>query len=58
MAGGDMKIVITIRKLMYYGVWSDACKYTSYSIYSPSEDLDLDTEVTLTVRQAKQLGLI
>lgn len=54
-----MKIIITVRELVDLALWEDYCSFTGKNPYALKEGLlSPDEEVTLTIEEAKELGLI
>lgn len=52
-------IRITARELMGYGIWNQACDAIGISSWAVNEgQLDMDDSVTLSVVQARDLGLL
>lgn len=54
-----MKIIITADKAIDKGIWQEICKIKGYNEWCVNEGLmDDDYEISLTEKEAKELGLI
>jgi hypothetical protein len=54
-----MKVIITPNELFDLGLWLEYCELTSTNQYAINEGLmPSDTELPLTIDQAKKLGII
>lgn len=54
-----MKIIVSAHELMDKSLWSEFCSMTGMNVYAVYEGLlDINAELELTLKQAKELGLI
>lgn len=51
-----MKLVLTAEEAVDDGIWDAVCKVTGFDHYALHNGMSPDTEIALTMEQAKEIG--